>query len=63
MQTATVIVTIAPDGSLKTEVQGVQGESCQTLTKPLETLGETQTELKPEFYATAAVDLTIRVGG
>lgn len=63
MQTAQVIVTIGPDGTLKTEVKGVQGQSCQALTQPLEQLGATTTIHKPEFYETTTVDLTVNLGG
>jgi hypothetical protein len=62
MQTAQVIVTIAADGTLKSEVKGVQGQSCQSLTKPLEQLGSTTTTHKPEFYETASVDPIVNLG-
>jgi hypothetical protein len=57
-------VTLLPNGEMQFEVNGVQGQSCQTLTKPLEALGAAQTELKPEFYA-LNVELTtaITIGG
>ncbi|MFM2431912.1 MAG: hypothetical protein RLZZ511_3125 [Cyanobacteriota bacterium] len=58
-----ITITIAPDGTLKTEVNDVQGQSCTALTKPLEQLGTTATQTKPEFYETAAVDLTVSLGG
>jgi Protein of unknown function (DUF2997) len=65
MQTQPQIkVTLLPNGEMKFEVNGVQGQSCQTLTKPLEALGAAQTELKPEFY-TSNVELTtaVTIGG
>jgi hypothetical protein len=57
-------VTLLPNGEMRFEVNGVQGQSCQALTKPLEALGAAQTQLKPEFYA-ANVELTtaITIGG
>jgi Protein of unknown function (DUF2997) len=57
-------VTLLPNGEMQFEVNGVQGQSCQTLTKPLEALGAAQTELKPEFYA-LNVELTtaVTIGG
>jgi Protein of unknown function (DUF2997) len=57
-------VTLLPNGEMKFEVNGVQGQSCQTLTKPLEALGAAQTQLKPEFYS-LNVELTtaVTIGG
>jgi Protein of unknown function (DUF2997) len=61
MQTQPQIkVTLLPNGEMQFEVNGVQGQSCQTLTKPLEALGSVQTQLKPEFYA-STVELTTQV--
>jgi Protein of unknown function (DUF2997) len=65
MQTQPQIkVMLLPNGEMQFEVNGVQGQSCQTLTKPLEALGAAQTELKPEFY-TSNVELTtaVTIGG
>ncbi|MBE9032422.1 DUF2997 domain-containing protein [filamentous cyanobacterium LEGE 11480] len=58
---AQIKVTFLPDGSMQVDVQGVQGQSCQALTQPLDQLGPTQTELKPEFYDTAAVAVSAQV--
>jgi hypothetical protein len=57
-------VTLLPNGEMQFEVNGVQGQSCQALTKPLEALGAAQTQLKPEFYQ-ESVELTtaITIGG
>jgi len=49
----TVKVTISPNGSsAKTEVNGVQGQACEEITKQMvEAFGQvTETEKKPEFY-------------
>jgi Protein of unknown function (DUF2997) len=57
-------VTLLSNGEMQFEVNGVQGQSCQTLTKPLESLGAAQTALKPEFYI-SNVELTtaVTIGG
>jgi hypothetical protein len=60
-----ITITFQLDGQIKTEVKGVVGQSCQTLTQPLERLGATTTELKPEFYVTESISLTtpVTIGG
>ena len=51
MANQTVIVTIGPDGSVQTEVQGVKGASCYDVTQQLEkTLGTVkETQKTAEF--------------
>jgi hypothetical protein len=57
-------VTLLPNGEMQFEVNGVQGQSCQALTKPLEALGAAQTALKPEFYQNAVeLTTTVTIGG
>lgn len=45
-------VTVSPKGEVTVKVNGVQGKSCQDLTRPLEqALGKTTGDSKtPEFY-------------
>jgi Protein of unknown function (DUF2997) len=57
-------VTLLLNGEMQFEVNGVQGQSCQALTKPLEALGAAQTQLKPEFYASnVELTTTVTIGG
>jgi hypothetical protein len=62
---AQVKITFLKTGELKVEVLGAQGSSCQGLTKPLEALGASTTEFKPEFYSTQSVALSnhVNIGG
>ena len=45
-----IVIDFLPDGTMKREVLNVQGTSCKELTKPLDTIGQTDLTLKPEFY-------------
>jgi Protein of unknown function (DUF2997) len=42
---------------LQVEVVGVAGASCKELTQPLEKLGETQTQLKPEYEQSVSMQI------
>jgi len=47
-----ITVTIEPGGEVKVEVDGVEGHSCEAITKPFRQMGSvTSDRKKPEFYA------------
>ncbi len=56
MPRETLLVTLAPDGTVTVEVQGCPGPACQTLSRGLETaLGQPVADAKtPEYYQRAA---------
>jgi hypothetical protein len=62
---AQVKITFLKTGELKVEVLGIQGSSCQGLTKPLEALGVATTQFKPEFYSAESIALSshVNIGG
>jgi Protein of unknown function (DUF2997) len=62
---AQVKITFLKTGELEVEVLGAQGSSCQGLTKPLEALGATTTQFKPEFYTNQSIALSshVNLGG
>ncbi|NJN49568.1 MAG: DUF2997 domain-containing protein [Alkalinema sp. RL_2_19] len=63
---AQIKITFTRDGQMQVDVQGVQGQSCQGLTAPLDALGQKQTDLKPEYYAAdtaVAVRADVNLGG
>jgi hypothetical protein len=46
-----IIIEIAPDGKIKGEVVGVEGQSCQPLSAWLDELGKVETDSPtPDFY-------------
>ena len=56
-----LVIEIAPDGTVKLEVQGVSGPSCMELTKDLELeIGEVlATEKKAEYFSVTDNESTI----
>ncbi len=59
---AQIVVKIAPDGKVTSEVFGVKGAACTDLTKFLDKLGKvTDDQHTPDFYEQA--DQQIGVGG
>ncbi|MCL1864452.1 MAG: DUF2997 domain-containing protein [Spirochaetes bacterium] len=56
-----LVIDIAPDGTVKLEVQGVSGPSCMELTKDLELeIGEVLvTEKKAEYFSVAGKESTV----
>jgi hypothetical protein len=56
-----IIITQKVGEPLKVEVQNISGETCTNLTKPLDKLGQTTTDFKPEFYQDNTVNLTEKI--
>jgi len=56
-----IIITQKVGEPLKVEVQNISGETCTNLTKPLDKLGQTTTDFKPEFYQQTSVNLTEKI--
>ena len=50
-----IVIDFLPDGTMKREVLNVQGTSCQELTKPLDTIANTEITAKPEFYELSVI--------
>jgi hypothetical protein len=51
-------VTISPEGEIRYEVQGVQGQSCVEFSKFLDQLGNTtEVNYKPEYYENESVSV------
>lgn len=62
VRTVSIEITVAKDGTKRIAVDGVQGSSCEALTRPLEEVlsgAETTREYKPEFFGQSDV---LRVG-
>lgn len=60
-----IIVTIAPDGTIKVEAQGYTGPGCVDAVKKFsEALGlEEESEHKPEFYLESEEETGLQLGG
>jgi len=61
MERHELVIEIAPDGTVKLEVQGVSGPSCMDLTKDLEfEIGKVlATEKKAEYFSVTDKESTV----
>ena len=60
-RTVTIEITVAKDGTKSITVDGAQGASCESLTRPIEDAlsgAETLRDYKPEFYGQSDVHVT-----
>ena len=59
-----IVIDFLPDGTMKREVLNAQGNSCEALTKPLDTIARPNITYKPEYFLeTVTETIATTVGG
>ena len=59
-----IVIDFLPDGTMKREVLNAQGNSCETLTKPLDTIARPDITYKPEYFLETVIEtINTTVGG